>query len=312
MLNLQEVYALETLTELEDWCAAQCPSILVETLHNGLDARLKYETAQEWNELVRIVECLNISGWAKRKPLETVLFRSVYYPLTTWLADDRGNKLHREGQWLKRKHGVYLREWKDYSADGTPGDLKKAEEGKIRFEGHWPKRARNRLPSSPIRLVLCGASDDDISLRTEAIIERFHDILKDIVNPTPHWHYLQDMRVFYHVGRYKSYRGTVKVGPFRRKQCAVWTDFSVKQKFMVMSPEEQKRYLAAPLIDTIESLRPKLKKTGTPSDLDRLLSEVDLAFQRLLGETIVSRERPDLEIMLMGLSEHIDGMGDVK
>lgn len=309
MIAIRTIFALDTLEALEDWCAAQDASALVASLHHELDARLTYKTAAEWNALVRVIEALNISGWADRAPLEPVCFRSPLLPLGTWLERRDGTWLHRRADWRKRKGGVYLSAYEDIAPDGTKTRWRFVEESEIRFSDGWPRRMRNRLPSSPISLRVCASDASAVTRRVEALVERFQEILQSEVNPTPHWSYLQDLRVFYHVGRHKAYRGPLKIGAFRRKACAVFTDVSLKSAFLGLSDEAQKRAIAAPLMETIKSLGPKLAKTKTPSNIETLIADVERALSRLLAQTVPTRPASDVEIMASALSEHIDEGG---
>lgn len=70
--------------------------------------RVRYRNADEWNEAVRLCECLAIVGWGSHEPLEAV--RGSYFNgnPNTWFADRNGVTHYFDAVWSKRRQGMAI------------------------------------------------------------------------------------------------------------------------------------------------------------------------------------------------------------
>ncbi len=118
---LQDIYKIDDLRQLSDYLSRFYDvEKLRDELYSEFLAHSCYRNASEWNKAVRVCECLAITGWGDREPLEAV--RGTYFngaPNTYFINRDSKPRF-LDAVWVKRNDGIAI----DYSRStrhDTPG-----------------------------------------------------------------------------------------------------------------------------------------------------------------------------------------------
>lgn len=106
---LHEIYEINDLRQLKDHLSRFSD---IEKLRAELFAEFlvhsNYHNASEWNKAVRLCECLAITGWGDREPLEAV--RGTYFNgnPNTWFMNRDSKPRFLDAVWSKRNDGIAI------------------------------------------------------------------------------------------------------------------------------------------------------------------------------------------------------------
>lgn len=135
--HIPTLHKLESIKDLENYISQIDINKLRTELLKEFDRLFNYKNAKEWNELVRISECLLITGWGERTPLEATCNK--------WINGAFYSEI--------RQTNFELVSSKDWSQNKGTYVIYEGESDKTDYGIHTLASQRNYFPKCPIRWI---------------------------------------------------------------------------------------------------------------------------------------------------------------
>ena len=106
--NMNEIFSIEDLTELENFLSKQNADEIREKLFAEFLKYSDYKNATEWNKAVRLCECLAIVSWGNYEPVQAVCGTFFNGNPMTDFYNKFGQERFVSAIWSKRKNGLTM------------------------------------------------------------------------------------------------------------------------------------------------------------------------------------------------------------
>lgn len=276
MLSIEELSSL--VAEVED------AESFRRALSSSFDDLIDYETASDWNKVVRICEALAILGWGSLERVDAVAhFDGDHW--NTFLINHNGIKRFRLGRWTKRKAGWSLfnpqyNESPDKPDRPSTDWMEEAGKDFAVVDSKSLASQRNKMRQVPFVISLSG-SGGPASNAVRALRTSLRDLFTANLRPSIYGDAVDKIYLAFNcpiTGMSENPAG-LKVGAYRAKQRAFSCDLHFESGFADMSVPEQKAFVMNAVSKALDALEAKLATKKIEYNVDILRTDVELVFE---------------------------------
>ena len=203
MVICEHLHNFETIDDMEAWLSQFDPDFLRAYLFKEFDKVKYYETANQWNDAVRICEALAIIGWGNRDRVDAVCTRRDQWRTTTFKSLNNDD-CYRSANWLPRKAGRYMTNYSDYNEPSHP-DRKSRQYTETKEEDIICTPVEKILSQRnyTVKKQFCFPGYLDGSTASWLVCDlttQLDRIMKEVIDPIPYAHRLESFCVWTSVG----------------------------------------------------------------------------------------------------------------
>lgn len=268
------IASFESIDELEMWLKSQPLESLRKSLLTMFDSVIEYETADQWNEAVKLCEALAIVGWGKREAVDAISRFNGDCWETKFITDREENRF-RFGRWSKKKAGWGL--WNPEYFFSPDFPLKEHISWKQHSGKDFPlvqceklNSQRNYRQQMPIVMGQIGGSDNTSNYVSEMKLELTEHLYNHLI-PIKYGKAVENI---YFTLLSEPTESRLKIGVFNSKQKAFYSKLYFSEDFENLSPEKRRDYFTSNLLTAIDELGVKLKKRKIEYDIQMFRSDV--------------------------------------
>lgn len=260
---ISTLHRFETIEEMTDWLSQSDSQFLRAYLFKEFDKVKYYDTADQWNDAVRICEALAIIGWGERMRVDATRSRRDQWR-TTSFRTAKNDICYREANWLPRKAGRYICNRTDYHGPSNP-DRERFDYVDTREEDIictpvedilWQ---RNYLVQMPIRFGHIMHTTSDAAWLIEDYMDQLTQVLEECLDPVPYAHVIEKLEINVSVGWAKNaYK--LKLGRYHAKRKSYNASLHIERDIADLSETEQRIILTRAVREIIRAFIAKLKK----------------------------------------------------
>jgi len=138
---MHEIFKIDTLEALREYIQSVAADQLRPALLAAFGRLVNYQNIKEWNELVRVCEALQLTGWGDHEPFEAIAEQWINGAFYTEMQNSFFEKKPAWSKRWRKQHETFI------LAEGTDT----TDYGISKFTSQ-----RNKLPKSPIRWTRSG------------------------------------------------------------------------------------------------------------------------------------------------------------
>lgn len=283
---MERLWAIDDLSQLQKTVKTYDQDRLYQTLKAEYFNRVEYQTAEEWNQLVRICEVFTIIGWRGLEPVNADCVANHgdamwHTRLTTQFKEKR----FLQGHWKRRKTGFVQFNPDYYRSPDRP------EKPSISWE-QYPKRAeivssvlqladqRNKMKVSPLGIggILYSIppviiTSDMLKPFTNHLFLLFDHHLK----PDVYGEGADNIIFFYTTpksGKNDTDPSCWITGRYSSKMTTYTSEIFIGKDFVEMSNIERKILFKTLIMKSLNDLKIKMVKKKIPYKIDLLIADV--------------------------------------
>ena len=310
MKILERLHSFDTIDEMEAWLNQSDAEFLRAYLLKSFDAIKYYETADQWNDAVKICEALAIIGWGDRERVDATCSRRDQSHETSFKSET-DDKCFRRANWLPRKAGRYLVNYNDYHGPSHSDRNSQTydatrEENIVCTPVDTMLSQRNYLVKQIFNFG--GRLDtSNISWLISDYTNQLQDLLKNMINPVVYATCLESFRVRTSVGWAKqAYK--FKPGRYYATRKAYDVSLHIDRDIENLSEPEQRLIIASGVRESVRAFIDRLKKRKLDFPSAQFEADVDLALDKFVamkGLKPLSEAESDLRGFLTGFADAV-------
>jgi len=310
MVLREELHNFDTIDDMEVWLNQFDPDFLRAYLFKEFDKVKYYETANQWNDAVRICEALAIIGWGNRDRVDAVCSRRDQWRETSFKSK-ANDMCFRRANWLPRKAGHYQVNYDDYNAPShsdrkSQSYVSTREEDIICTPVDKILSQRNYLVKQPFWFPGTVDSTDASWLVADYTVQ-LGNVMKEMFDPAPYANRLESFRVWTSVGWAKrAYKFTA--GRYYANRKAYDISLHIDRDIADSSETEQRLIIASGVREGVKSFIERLSKRKLDFPSAQFQADVDLAldtFVAMKGLKPLTEADGNLRGLLTGFADAV-------
>lgn len=307
---VEQLHHFETIEEMEIWLNQSESSFLRAYLLKQFDKLKYYETANQWNDVVKVCEALAILGWGNSERVDAICSRRDQWRSTTFKSLNNDD-CYRSANWLPRKAGRYITNYSDYYGPSHQQrncykyvDVKEAQivctpVEKILSQRNYLVKKQfcfpGHLDGSDAGWLVCD------------LTSQLYRVMKKEIDPAPYANHLEVFCVWTSVGWAKdAYK--FKPGRYYANQKIYNIYLHIDRDITDLSQTKQRLIIADGVREGVKAFLDRLKKRKLDFPAPQFEADVDLAldkFVALKSLEPLSEQENDLRGLLSDMADAV-------
>ena len=277
---MEKIYDIESIEELTEFLKTIEKPEINKFLENEFRYLVEYKDADEWNKLVKVCECLSISGWGKLERVDAICLKIA----NTWKTELRNKEKEPRfltANWTKNKNGFTYANPSYYFSPDIPEkksvdwqDYPKREVKEVNVPKLFDQR--NKQKTNPI--VIGGIYPLKSKIKREMLFPLLKDlnkILNKALNADLYGSGIDIIAVNYVTAETAESNTRFVKGTYYPKKSEYKAEVILGEEYTASSIMERKEIIKQILLQTLEDVKLKVKKHKLNYNVDLLINEVN-------------------------------------